>query len=177
MSRERELLAEVAALKRHGYRLPSRYTLNVPPDLLARIDAALAAPEQPQKCTCTFSNVTNGIEAADCPIHAEQPQEPTRDPWLKPGQWIAPYVTTAATPSEPAPIRAAEEATGLREDAERLDWLDRVNAETNARYGTVYGWKFDLNHNRAALTDHNLPALSVRAAIDAARAYLRRGKG
>ncbi len=55
-----------------------------------------------------------------------------------------------------------------RKDAERLNFLDAVNAESNKRNGTTYGWRFEVNHNRAALTDHNLPALSVRGAIDAA---------
>lgn len=58
-------------------------------------------------------------------------------------------------------------------DTERLDWLDSVNTKTNARNNTCYGWKFDINHNRAALTDHNLPALHVRAAIDAVRAQVK----
>jgi hypothetical protein len=53
-------------------------------------------------------------------------------------------------------------------DTDRLDFLDRVNANTNRRCGTTYGWKYDINHNRAALTDSNLPALTVREAIDAA---------
>lgn len=57
----------------------------------------------------------------------------------------------------------------MREDAERLDWLESVNLRSNERNGTVYGWKYDINHNRAALTDHNLPALTIREAIDAAR--------
>jgi hypothetical protein len=55
-----------------------------------------------------------------------------------------------------------------RTDAERLDWLDHVTATTNARHGTVYGWKYDINHNRAALTDMNRPALTIREAIDEA---------
>lgn len=53
-------------------------------------------------------------------------------------------------------------------DTSRLDWLDQVNANTNERNGTRYGWKYDINHNRAALTDHNWPPLSIREAIDAA---------
>ncbi len=57
----------------------------------------------------------------------------------------------------------------VRADTDRLDWLDRVNERANQRNGSRYGWKFDLNHNRAALTDMNVPALSVRVAIDAAR--------
>jgi hypothetical protein len=61
------------------------------------------------------------------------------------------------------------ENAALRADKERLDWLDRVNENTNERNGTNYGWRYDINHNRAALTDCNLPALSIRAAIDAAR--------
>jgi hypothetical protein len=56
----------------------------------------------------------------------------------------------------------------LRKDEERLDWLDAANKRTNERMGTVYGWRFDIKHNRAALTDHNLPALTVREAVDAA---------
>jgi len=66
-------------------------------------------------------------------------------------------------------LRAALEADPIRADTERLDWLDRVNTGANARNGTKYGWKFDINHNRAALTDCNMPALSVREAIDSAR--------
>lgn len=55
------------------------------------------------------------------------------------------------------------------EDSGRLDWLDQVNRRSNDQNNTVYGWKFDINHNRAALTDCNIPALTVREAIDAAR--------
>lgn len=58
------------------------------------------------------------------------------------------------------------------EDRARLDWLDQVNANANDRNKTTYGWRFDINHNRAALTDHNHPALSVREAIDVARGAL-----
>ena len=57
-------------------------------------------------------------------------------------------------------------------DKERLDWLDKVNRNLNAIAGTEYGWKFEMNHNRSALTDHNLPVLTVREAIDAAMAEL-----
>ena len=53
-------------------------------------------------------------------------------------------------------------------DTRRLDWLDEVNRRTNERIGTVYGWRFDINHNRAALMDHNSPALTIRQAIDKA---------
>lgn len=53
-------------------------------------------------------------------------------------------------------------------DAARLDWLDAVTARTNQQNETTYGWKFEINHNRAALKDNNIPALSVREAIDAA---------
>lgn len=60
----------------------------------------------------------------------------------------------------------------IHPDTARLDWLDRVNREANARNGTVYGWRFDLNHNRAEvrLSDSNIPALPVREALDAAMA-------
>lgn len=60
-------------------------------------------------------------------------------------------------------------ASDQSEDTARLDWLDTVNMRANGWNKTVYGWKFDINHNRAALTDCNLPALTVREAIDAAR--------
>ena len=61
------------------------------------------------------------------------------------------------------------ECEWLAEDRNRLDWLDQINRRTNEHYGTKYGWKFDINHNRAALTDHNFPVLTVREAIDAAK--------
>lgn len=67
----------------------------------------------------------------------------------------------------------AEEVRRLRtqpDDTRMLDWLDEVNRDANIRNGTEYGWRFDINHNRAALTDHNLPALDVRAAIQKAMA-------
>jgi hypothetical protein len=63
---------------------------------------------------------------------------------------------------------AQAELRTLREDRDRLDWLEGVTARTNARNFTTYGWRYDINHNRASLTDCNLPALSIRAAIDAA---------
>ncbi len=64
--------------------------------------------------------------------------------------------------------RQLAERDAQAKDAERLDWLDEVNRKTNERNGTRYGWKFDINHNRAALMDHNWPAKSIREAIDAA---------
>jgi|GEM_PF-2059712 len=64
--------------------------------------------------------------------------------------------------------RVMAELAEAQKDGERLDWLDEVNRKANERNGTVYGWRFDINHNRAALMDHNWPALSIRAAIDAA---------
>jgi hypothetical protein len=64
--------------------------------------------------------------------------------------------------------RARLASTRLSADTRRLNWLDEVNQRTNQRTGTVYGWRFDINHNRAALTDHNLPAVMVRQAIDEA---------
>jgi hypothetical protein len=62
----------------------------------------------------------------------------------------------------------------LRADKERLDWLDEANQALNEMHGTQYGWKYDANHNRCqiAITDCNIPALSIRQAIDAARAAL-----
>lgn len=68
-----------------------------------------------------------------------------------------------------ARIRELEGDTGKSADTERLDWLDDVNRKANERNSTKYGWKFDINHNRAALTDHNWPAVSIREAIDDAR--------
>lgn len=93
------------------------------------------------------------------------------------GVWAAAAGATDAKVAElEAALEQAKEVKGnlerqnaeLRKDAERLDWLDATNKRTNERYGTVYGWKFDINHNRAALTDHNWPARSIREAIDAA---------
>jgi len=69
--------------------------------------------------------------------------------------------------AHPAP--ADDRVRELEEDKERLDWLDAVNLRMNERNGSVYGWKYDINHNRASLTDHNLPALTIREAIDCAR--------
>ena len=59
----------------------------------------------------------------------------------------------------------------LREDKARLDWLDAANQALNEAHGTKYGWKYDANHNRCqiAINDCNIPALSIRQAIDAAR--------
>ena len=35
----------------------------------------------------------------------------------------------------------------LEADKARLDWLDRMNAGLNQRYGTAYRWRLILNHN------------------------------
>lgn len=58
----------------------------------------------------------------------------------------------------------------LEADTKRLDFLDRVNTNLNKQYGTTYGWKFDVNHNRCRvwLEDMHIPALSVRDALDQA---------
>lgn len=64
---------------------------------------------------------------------------------------------------------ALAEIERLTQDRARFNWLDHVNANINERNGSKYGWKYDINHNRAALTDCNFPALSIREAIDAAR--------
>jgi hypothetical protein len=53
-------------------------------------------------------------------------------------------------------------------DKERLDWLDQVNKATNDRIGTKYGWKFDINHNRAAFSDNDAGGRAVRQALDEA---------
>lgn len=66
--------------------------------------------------------------------------------------------------------RVAERArTENIADSARLDWLDHVNARTNDRNKTHYGWRFEINHNRAALSDCHFPPRSVRTAIDEAR--------
>jgi hypothetical protein len=70
----------------------------------------------------------------------------------------------------------AERLAALEADKARLDWLDSVNLNANERNGTIYGWRYDINHNRAALTDCHLPAFSVREAIDAARFPERAGE-
>lgn len=57
----------------------------------------------------------------------------------------------------------------LREDADRLNYLDACNTNFNRQNGTRYGWKLDRNHNRWALTDSNFPPLTVREAIDVSR--------
>src|SRR5690606_11192646 len=72
-----------------------------------------------------------------------------------------------------------------REDAERLDWLDSMNAKLNSNYGTTYRWKLVLSPNVvrlmsgaggnghvAAIDLHDSEAhgaLSCREAIDHAR--------
>jgi|SRR5581483_3930796 len=55
------------------------------------------------------------------------------------------------------------------EDTVRLNYLDLRNQRKNERTGSNYGWKLEENHNRIALSDHNLPKLTVRQAIDEAR--------
>jgi hypothetical protein len=54
----------------------------------------------------------------------------------------------------------------VQEDSKRLDFLDLANKRLNDHYGTKYGWKYNINCNRASLTDSNIPALSIRGAID-----------
>lgn len=60
----------------------------------------------------------------------------------------------------------------LRQDKERLDLLDKCNAEFNKACGSNYGWKVDLNHNRIALVDTGIPKTDVRTAIDKFKALL-----
>lgn len=54
----------------------------------------------------------------------------------------------------------------ILKDIRRLSFLHLANKHMNEHNRTVYGWRLEANHNRIALTDHNLPALSVREAID-----------
>ena len=51
-------------------------------------------------------------------------------------------------------------------DRARLDFLDKMNKRFNKTNGAEYGWKLSFNHNRILLDDSNIPALSVRKAID-----------
>lgn len=62
------------------------------------------------------------------------------------------------------------ERDAFKFDKERLDFLDKINADANAENGTAYGWCFDVNHNRSEvrLSDCHVPALTVREAIDKA---------
>ena len=61
--------------------------------------------------------------------------------------------------------KARAELAAAREDTERLDWMDRMNASLNKRYGTVYGWKLILNHNVVRLM-RNAPSSAVVSDID-----------
>src|SRR6185437_15510877 len=65
--------------------------------------------------------------------------------------------------------REVERRREAEADTARLDWLDKVNRNMNERNGSHYGWRYEINHLRAALTDHNYPPLTIREAIDAAR--------
>lgn len=76
------------------------------------------------------------------------------------------------------------EVQGLRKDAERLDWLDKMNETLNRHYGTTYRWELILSPNVVRLmagrggngyvgdidlkdsSPHGVP--SCRLAIDAA---------
>lgn len=60
----------------------------------------------------------------------------------------------------------------LTQDKERLDLLDKCNAEFNQRMGSNYGWRVDWNHNRIALVDTGIPKTNVRTAIDKFKARL-----
>jgi|GEM_PF-6376152 hypothetical protein len=68
----------------------------------------------------------------------------------------------------------------LREDKDRLDFLDACNQRLNSTCGTSYGWKMVVNHNvNRLMTGHHLDvdlndfegfgAKSCRQAIDAER--------
>ena len=70
--------------------------------------------------------------------------------------WLyeVPLVRKSAHDTLRAQLEAAEaraeaakaECARLREDAERLDFLDRMNASLNAHYGTNYGWRLVQSH-------------------------------
>lgn len=60
----------------------------------------------------------------------------------------------------------------LKQDKARLDYLDDLNAEMNARKGSNYGWSVDWNNNRVALNDTGLPKVDVRTAIDKHKALM-----
>lgn len=77
--------------------------------------------------------------------------------------------------------RAEAEARRNSEDTARLNYLDAMNKRKNDQYKTTYGWRLEENHNRVSLreankislSDHHLPALTVRAAIDAHRGKMK----
>lgn len=95
--------------------------------------------------------------------------------------------TLTGTPPKYTPdcvsLRAKLDAAAV--DAERLDWLDSLNAALNKRNGTTYGWKLILSpmivrlmagqHKAGFVGDLDLNdantngAASCRAAIDAMR--------
>jgi hypothetical protein len=80
---------------------------------------------------------------------------------------------------------AAAALEAAREDAERLDWLDSMNAKLNSHYGTTYRWELVLSPNvvrlmsgaggnghAAAIDLHDSEAhgtFTCREAIDRAR--------
>jgi hypothetical protein len=81
-----------------------------------------------------------------------------------------------------ADLRIAEleaEIARLREDSERLEWLESRRVTLNKYHGTEYGWKFVSSHNvnRLFVKDVNTIDLNdaeprsgdIRAAIDDAR--------
>lgn len=80
--------------------------------------------------------------------------------------WLILNGTAAADTIEAQQARIGE----LTDDASRLDWLDEMNRRKNEHHGTRYGWRYEANHNRIALSDHHFPVKTVREAIDEARA-------
>lgn len=103
-----------------------------------------------------------------CAVAAEA-QDRTGREWVKNSLWDNILERAGANVRK---LHGDTRPPSAPEDRARLDWLDQVNAKANDRNKTTYGWRFDINHNRSALTDHNHPALSVREAIDVARGAL-----
>ncbi|SOE85639.1 hypothetical protein SAMN05446935_6112 [Burkholderia sp. YR290] len=95
------------------------------------------------------------LERAEARIAASG-AEPDREDWLdEVRRTIRVYahacccdkanVSTAAAELER--LLAAPVDSAMAKDAERLDWLDRMNAALNRHYGTTYQWKVILSPN------------------------------
>jgi hypothetical protein len=52
------------------------------------------------------------------------------------------------------------------DDTARLDWLDRMNAALNQRYGTSYGWELILSPNVVRLMTHKPPITGYVTGVD-----------
>lgn len=73
-------------------------------------------------------------------------------------QWAAAWQAARECLSSPGRAQAVE-------DTRRLDYLDRMNAALNKRYGTNYGWQLILSPNVVRLMMES-PFVSEMALID-----------